>query len=573
MPTQPFGGAGVAPQDIEALLKRLASAPVGGISPASTSMGDWATMDQGLGVIGQEPGPLLNSPTPPQRQLSPAEQVGFTPGSIYQPGSAAAMADADVASRGAAQSDWATTGGMSPSGRVYRTPTGEHPAIAATRAANQGMGGAGVVAPQGGGSYVAGGIQQAPSDRTGVASAVRTGDPFFDVNTDFDKLAAEKAVYDNNERAFSQANEARLGSIAGDRERADAQRAAKLAESGMTPDEIKLRMNPRLAYQPPSPEMQAATQRDAAERQGRSNLHAIAAKFRRNGMPPAMAYTMAMNTMNTTNQDGPNVGGTLPPIDPQRLAMMNPQGGMAAGQYGVGMGRNQVESDRSQLDWDAKNNQTEAVREKGLLESVLELIGLQQTGKKTDAEVEIMRKAGGVGGSAQLDDMAKILGMLDQGERGGLFDANPALRGQLQSMLPGNQGAQPTQAPQGELPDPRRVAASSPAAEQRYLSQFPPEEQSRQRALLRAQSYSGDGPVDFTATDYARQAYKQADPNLRTGPDGMWGRYGPDGESQVGWIGQMLGVEPRANLASKWIQDNLGYPKAAADRIAPLMFQ
>jgi hypothetical protein len=572
--------------DIEPFLKQYASAPVDGrveeIRRMFRNRGP-SVLDRTLAAGDRAVEGMQSDQAGRERYSSP-----FRVGGVDDPSAIAAGMPSDFsASRlpqfyggGGGQLDPETEMrladmGQSVSSGPYSNPRtagrwsgSEHPAIAATRAANQGMGGAGVVAPQGGGSYVAGGIQQAPSDRTGVASAVRTGDAFLDVNTNFPQLAAEKAIYDNNEKAFSQANEARLGSIAGDRERADAQRAAKLAAGfsaeGMPETEIanavKLRMNPRLAYQPPSPEMQAAAQRDAAERQGRSNLHAIAAKFRRNGMPPAMAYTMAMNTMNTTNQDGPNVGGTLPPIDPQRLAMMNPQGGMAAGQYGVGMGRNQVESDRAQMEYGARNNETEAGREKGVMEMALAAQELRQKGQRNKAEIKLMKKAGGLG-DGPMKNLRDLMDLIKQGTEGGLFDGNPgaltsaqqAVHGMLQGLLPGGgQGAMQTIPPGNQGAQP----TIDPAALNRQMAKYPAGEQEGRRYATLAGQYGGTGDVDFGAAEYARRRYEQADPNLLS--------FVPD---------VFINPVTRRQMASEWLQRELGYAAPAADKISQGFFR
>lgn len=264
-------------------------------------------------------------------------------------------ADIEATQKRAALENWMRTGGQSPSGGVTASLkpgswTADAQAGVDSYVANNPRPSPttlnrlpGEVPPsmrpspvaQATGAYVPGG-----NESFGAIPAVRTGDPFMDDNTNWDQLAKDREIKGKNDAHFTAMNDARLGGIAADRQAADAKRAANLAAQGMTQEQIDMRMHPERFAAPVDPGIAQAKAVDAAERQGRSNLHAIAQKFMRNGLSPAAAYSAAMNVTPTTNPGNMGAVPSLPGLDPMRVIQTSSPGtGMAAASQSVGTTR------------------------------------------------------------------------------------------------------------------------------------------------------------------------------------------------------------------------------------------
>lgn len=468
-------------------------------------------------------------------------------------------ADIEATQKRAALENWLQRGGQSPSGQVYRSPTGTEP-VPSERgfAPPRPMGPSPVAAATS--SYVPGGIQGAPATRTGEASAIQTGDPFFDVNTDFDRLAKEKLIRDNNDAAFSQGNDARLNDIAGDRQRAEAKRAAGLAAQGLDEKTIEQRMFPQRFAQPVDPGIAQAKQVDAAERQGRSNLHAIAQKFMRNGLSPAAAYSAAMNVTPTTNPGNMGAVPSLPGLDPMRVIQTSSPGtGMAAAQQSVGttradnemsMGNQRNETERYGIDSRERVGMANAANGgvMGMMELFLKMQQQQQNQGIVSGEM-----------NQQVRDAA--LQFIQDPANAPLEYGTPDQQAIWRQQMDAAVGRKPQQGPQpapaaapqappiqpgalsGAMAPPQQqpapqsreaMLASNPAAMAQHMANIPPERQAYERARIMAAVGNFNDPYVDT---YAQGQFANA-PNLE---------WGFDNEPDVlaDWAAKQPGALPR----------------------------
>lgn len=416
----------------------------------------------------------------------------------------------------------------------------------------------------GGSSYVPGGIdQRAPDGSQLTHGAIRTGDPFFDVNIDFDRLKKEKLLKDHNDAAFTDANDTRMSEIAQDRRNAESTRRSDLYMQGKTPEEVVRIMYPQRFAQPKDPAIAQAQAIDAAERQGRSNLHAIAQKFRRNGIPMDQAYAAAMNTIKTTNPADKGAVPSLPGMDPLRvIGSVGGQAGASAGAYGVGLANAQNAL--------TLGNQTSADNRYGV--DSRERVGLAQAQnnfiqgllQNAQKEAELRMNQGVVNSETSAAEQARNLEMIKlmQGQGvhnlppghpdralydrlwqgmmnppaagggggapapgvGGGGGAPDAMRDWLKWMG-GGPGSPPPAAPAAApAPAPPMNAAqhyaSNPATMQQYLNQFAdPKERQRQEALM----YSQGGVQHPSVDKYLNDWMTENQPNLAPWwPDAPW---------------------------------------------------
>jgi hypothetical protein len=399
-------------------------------------------------------------------------------------------------------------------------------------------------APQssGGSSYVPGGVEQ--------GGAIRTGDPFFDVNIDFDRLQKEKLLKDQNDAVFAKANNARMGDIAANRHAAEDKRYATLSAQGKGDDTIERIMFPQRFAQPKDPAIEQAKAIDAAERQGRSNLHAIAQKFRRNGIPIDQAYAAAMNTIKTTNPADKGAVPSLPGMDPLRvIGSVGGSAGASASNYGVGMANahnaltlgNQTSADnRYGIDSrervglaQAQNNFIQSLLENAQKEQELRMnqgvVNSETSAAAQARNLEMIKLMQGQGvhnlppghpDRAHYDKLWQgMMGSPANGDRpdaASAASAGDALNNWVKWMGGGPGSPPPAAAPAPAPPmNAAQHYASNPAAMKQYLETFPLARQPYEAAKIMAEAGQYSDPY---ISDYAKEQFKGA-PNLEWGWD------------------------------------------------------
>jgi hypothetical protein len=404
----------------------------------------------------------------------------------------------------------------------------------------------GAPAGTGSNSYLPGG-----NESYGAIPAVRTGDAFFDDNTNWDQLAKDRELKAKNDAHFTAMNNARMGSIASERQGAESARRNALLEQGKTMDEVDRIMFPQRFAQPKDPAIANAQAIDAAERQGRSNLHAIAQKFRRNGLPIEQAYAAAMNTIKTTDPANMGAVPSLPGMDPLRIiGSVGGSAGNAAGAYGVGKARaenelalgNQTSSD-NRYGVDARERvgmaQAQNTFIQGLLDSVLNsrkqgmnegVINDEQKSAQRQQDIDLLNALGPDAGMLPPNDPKRR--MYDQiwarlmGGAGTPGQQPPA---GLNQAVPGAMGAPPAAAPMS-APAAAPAAplsaamnggtdyayyAANPAAMAQYLNGVDVNRQPYERARIMAMAGQYNDPY---VADYAKGQFDNA-PNLEWGFD------------------------------------------------------
>jgi hypothetical protein len=512
----------------------------------------------------------INAPVPIESQM-PLDLGGYSPRTqqvqdmfraTRQQGMDSAAAES--AQRQAALDQWSQGGGVAPSGRVRSSVNGgslapelqsqvnsyvaNNPRPSPTtlnRLPPQALSQAFSGQPTGTGSnsYVPGG-----NESYGSIPAVRTGDAFFDDNTNWDQLAKDRELKAKNDAHFTAMNNARMGGIASDRQGAESARRNNLLEQGKSPDEVDRIMYPQRFAQPKDPAIVNAQAIDAAERQGRSNLHAIAQKFRRNGLPIDQAYAAAMNTIKTTNPADMGAVPSLPGMDPLRvIGSVGGQAGASAGAYGVGLANAQNAL--------TLGNQTSADNRYGV--DSRERVGLAQAQnsfvqgllENARKEAELRMNQGVVNSETSAAQQARNLEILRMMRAEGVHNLPPGHperahydklwqgvmgapeppRGSGGAPAPGGGGA-PAPAPGGggapaPAPAPTPVNqwqyyATNPAAAQQYLNQFTdPKERQRQEALM----YSQGGVQHPSVDKYLQDWMTESQPNLAPWwPDAPW---------------------------------------------------
>lgn len=419
------------------------------------------------------------------------------------------------------------------------------------------------------GAYVPSGI----APRGGV----RTGDPFLDVNTDFGALAADQAVKDANDQAFTQMNRGRMSGIAASREAANGDRASRLQRMGKTPDEIE-----RIMYPERFTDLQAEARNQVmgrkmpanmsdqafAETQGRigatSRADMFMRKARLNGqnMGYAQAYGMAQNDFPTTGPD--TVGNpSLPAVSPGRQAFFNPQAGYASGSFVNGNQKNAndhaAEMGRQGLAaQEQQNSNARSNRE----------IDIKQ--QQADTADWIAKQSGQTGLASQQAALTWLSNPANAMHMGTpLWDA--MVRQASGAAVPGTGSAQAPAAPAGGAPAggapapaggglPNRDAflASSPQAMNAHLNAFAdPNERLREQARIYAHNGQGNHPA---VRQYLMQRFAQDDPNLAWGPD-HWSQAYDGGQSVVNWL---FGDKPIAGRAADYAAQNYGIPADVA---------
>ena len=346
------------------------------------------------------------------------------------------------------------------------------------------------------GAYVPGG-----NESFGAIPAVRTGDPFMDDTTNWAQLSKDREIKNKNDAHFTAMNDARLGGIASDRQAADAKRAANLAAQGMTQKQIDMRMHPERFAAPKDPGIAQAQAVDAAERQGRSNLHAIAQKFMRNGLSPAAAYSAAMNVTPTTNPGNMGAVPSLPGLDPMRVIQTSSPGtGMAAAQQSVGTtqsenqlltGNQRNDTERYGIDSRERVGMAQAANggNLGLMEMLLKLqqqqmnqgvVNSEQTNQARDAALAFIQSPQGQQMQYGTPQEQAIYRQRMQEAQGGGQQSQPGpLSGAM--GIP-QQGTSPT---------------DNPIAMQQILGRIAdPAERQRQEAMMYAQSGKPHPSVD-----------------------------------------------------------------------------
>ncbi len=507
----------------------------------------------------------INAPVPIESQM-PLDLGGYSPRTqqvqdmfraTRQQGMDSAAAES--AQRQAALDQWSQGGGLAPSGRVRASVNGgslppnlqsqvdsmaaNNPRPSPTtlnRLPPQALSQA-FANPQGGtgsSAYLPGG-----NESYGAIPAVRTGNAFFDDNTNWDQLSKDREIKNTNDAHFTAMNDARLGGIASDRQGAESARRNNLLEQGKSPDEVDRIMFPQRFAQPKDPAIANAQAIDAAERQGRSNLHAIAGKFRRNGLPIDQAYAAAMNTIKTTNPADMGSVPSLPGMDPLRvIGSVGGSAGNAAGAYGVGTARaaneltlgNQSSADR-RYEADARERVGQGANMNNTIGQILEwalgsrkqgmnegVIKDEQGSAQRQQDIDMMNMLINQGAAnmppgdprRQMYDQiqGRLLGAPMDVNKPQSVEANAAQAGQMPAAAPlsSAMGA----APAGGGTD-YAYYASNPAAMAQYLEGVDVNRQPYERARIMAMAGQYSDPY---VADYAKGQFAGA-PNLEWGFD------------------------------------------------------
>lgn len=539
-------------------------------------------------------------PVPPQEQAAQAVPVAqsavpvtsdLTAGDIYQQGSAARLAQMLEAQKQAAEAAWLQSGGLSPSGQVYRSPSGMI-APGPSDVDARGM------LPLGGGSgpdgaYDPRGIPASVETAAGPKTAVQTGNPFFDVNTNFSQLEKERQLKNQNDAVFSEQNNRRLGAIAEARNAADALRAANLAGQGMTQEQIDMRMHPERFAAPKDPAIEQAKAIDLAERQGRGSVDAMARKFMRNGLSPAQAYAAAFNSMPTTNPANQGAVPSLPGMDPMRVAgFMGAGPGMAAGQYGVGMERSGMEGlargqesrDRlagTQAQAGAHRDvglaQAGATAQNGTWDFIINLIKAAQGNKAIEGEQRSADK------QMAMQYMGSPMAQVDMYSPPGSparqrydsmaaqLNGAPAPASPASPASPAPGGAPLSSAFSGSSSpafggaDPKFLVGN-PAAMQQWLSTIPEGEREMRRVQAFIEAGMGSDP---SVGSYLKNRFAAEDPNLFSWyPDSWASSYTDAGTPSLfhglaGMLGMSNGLS-RVDAAAQHAAQNYGVPADVA---------
>lgn len=414
--------------------------------------------------------------------------------------------------------------------------------------------------------------------------AIKSGDPFFDVNTDFSALAERRLLKDRNDQSFTQLNRGHMNNIAAKREADTLERQSRLQKQGFSPDEVTRIMYPeRFQDEVDAAKAQVASRgRPALQSESQNDLvngrlsvdsrtDAIMRKARLNGqnIPYAMARSMASSEF-PTQSDATAGMPSLPGLDPMRIAKDFSAGqGMAAGQYGVGMGRNQNEAGRDQMVYDlgksGQDNQRRANDQDYISQILREAIAgslgrgrLDNETKVTDATIGNPGNKDREAALAWLNSPAAKDMQFGSAEQRQFYNdmMNRATGAAPQSQQPAAPGAAPTPpaAQPPSLPSQEQFLANNPAALQKHLAQFA-DPQQRQMEMLRIHAKAGTPNAD--AGRVMMDRFKQDDPNLAWGPDHWAQSYG-GGQS----IFQALfGLKPIAERGADYAAQQYGIPR------------
>jgi hypothetical protein len=420
------------------------------------------------------------------------------------------------------------------------------------------------------GAYVPSGIKP--------AGGARTGDPFLDVNTDFGALAADKAVKDANDAAFTQMNRGRMSGIAASREAANSDRNSRLQQMGMDPTQIERTMYPErfsdlrgeaMANVDGRAKPARMSQQAFDETNGRisatSRTDALMRKARLNGqnLPYAQAYGMAQNDL---PQTGPDTVGqaSLPGMNPARMAQFNPQAGAAAGMYMNGNQRNAndaaAEQGRQGLTRDQQANahtaagwQNDREKEKNATADKVATAALGNPNLQTQqfAATWLANPANAMHMGTPLWDA-----MMRNASGAGAAPASAA-PGAAAPAVPGA-APQPATVPQAASAARDALLASNQQAMQAHLNTIQdPMERLREQARIYANNGQGNHP---SVNQYLMGRFAQDDPNLAWGPDHWAQSYGGD-QSIVNWL---FGDKPIAGRAADFAAENYGIPADVA---------
>lgn len=378
-----------------------------------------------------------------------------------------------------------------------------------------------------------------------------------------------------------------MSQIESNRQYAVLDRRMNLLNQGKTDDEVDRIMFPQRFAQPKDPAIEQAKAIDAAERQGRSNLHAIAQKFRRNGLPIDQAYAAAMNTIQTTNPANKGAVPSLPGMDPLRvIGSVGGSAGTAAGAYGVGLANAQNAL--------TLGNQTSADNRYGV--DSRERVGLAQAQnnfiqgllENAQKEAELRMNQGVVNSETSAAQQARNLEVIKMMREQGVHNLpqghpDRAVYDKLwQDMMgspspggggapapaPGDGGAPaPVGAPTSAPVDQFQHYANNPAAMNQYLSQFDTDSQPGERARALARGGAGTHPA---VRDYIVERYNKEDPNLTFGLPDRWTTPTNESSNSVSWLPWAFGQESRAAKGAKYVAQNYGIPYDVA---LPIMTQ
>lgn len=419
------------------------------------------------------------------------------------------------------------------------------------------------------------------------AGGVRTGDPFLDVNTDFGALAADKAVKDANDAAFTQMNRGHMSGIAATREAANSDRNSRLQQMGKTPDEIERIMYPErfsdlrgeaMANVEGRAKPARMSQQAFDETNGRisstSRADALMRKARLNGqnLPYAQAYGMAQNDL---PQTGPDTVGqaSLPGMNPARMAQFNPHAGAAAGMYMNGNQRNANEAAAEQgrqglVATKQANDYDIASRQQNTNDAVAkDALGNPELKRQKEAQDWLNTPAAqAMRNSTDPQDRAFYAARRDQAA-GNQSAAAPA-------GAPAQPGAAPAPGAQASgLPTTEQFLANNPAAMNTHLANFP-DELSRQRELARIYALGGRGS-DPAVAAYLDSQFNRDNPDLAWGPDNWHQSYSGGQSFSQGLVDNYLGglmgpagslIDPRpiSQRAADYAAEHYGIPADVA---------
>jgi hypothetical protein len=263
------------------------------------------------------------------------------------------------------------------------------------------------------------------------------------------------------------------------------------------------------------------------EGQGRVNLHRMADRFMKNGLPPAMAYKFAMGQIRTTGSEG--TGPSLPALDPMRMALADPQSGAVGSAHTLGLGRNQNEADRDQMNYDNRNTESgdrRAVGEGGVMQQLIaSLLQNAISGRQEDRTDRVVNSELGLGGGKEREAARAFMNDPQNQFR------NPQTwdyyRKLLHSSVPGMNGGESNTAMGigGAVPMTGQPAATAtaglsrnPIAMAQFLSNIA---DPKARALEEAKIYANDGVDHPSVSSHAKNWYTETDPDLVPGFDFM----------------------------------------------------
>lgn len=423
------------------------------------------------------------------------------------------------------------------------------------------------------------------------AGGVRTGDPFLDVNTDFGALAADKAVKDANDAAFTQMNRGRMSGIAASREAANSDRNSRLQQMGKTPDEIERIMYPErfsdlrgeaMANVEGRAKPARMSQQAFDETNGRisatSRTDALMRKARLNGqnLPYAQAAGIARNDLPTTGPD--TVGqASLPGMNPMRLAQSDPRAGQVAAMYGLGGQRNANEAAAEQgrqglVATKQANDYDIASRQQNTNDAVAkDALGNPELRRQKEARDWLSTPAAqSMSNSTDPQNRAYYAAMRDLAA-GTPSAAAPTGAAPAQPAQPGAAPAPGAQA--SGLPTTEQFLANNPAAMNTHLANFP-DELSRQRELARIYAHGGRGS-DPAVAAYLDSQFNRDNPDLAWGPDNWHQSYSGGQSFSQGLVDNYLGglmgpagslIDPRpiSQRAADYSAEHYGIPADVA---------